>query len=66
MQTYYPAKSLWLSLPGDRRSAQMPLRTDDRNPVVALTERLDKVFAGLKWLAALVAILVVMLLIKGR
>ncbi|RQR38031.1 Na/Pi cotransporter family protein [Burkholderia sp. Bp9143] len=55
-----------VSLPGDGRSAQMPLRTDDRNPVVALTERLDKVFAGLKWLAALVAILVVVLLSKGR
>ncbi|MDN7905221.1 Na/Pi symporter [Burkholderia diffusa] len=55
-----------VSLPGGGRQAQMPLRTDDRNPVVALTERLDKVFAGLKWLAALVAILVVMLLIKER
>ncbi|RQS32513.1 Na/Pi cotransporter family protein [Burkholderia sp. Bp8992] len=55
-----------VSLPGDGRPAQMSLRTDDRNPVVALAERLDKVFSGLKWLAALVAILVVVLLIKGR
>jgi len=55
-----------VSLPGDGRSAQAPVRTDDRNPIGALTERLDKVFTGLKWLAALVAILVVVLLIKGR
>ncbi|AFQ50489.1 Na/Pi cotransporter family protein [Burkholderia cepacia] len=54
------------SLPGDGQSAQVPQRADDRNPVVALTERLDNVFAGLKWLAALVAILVIVLLIKGR
>ncbi|WP_321795786.1 Na/Pi symporter [Burkholderia sp. BCC1988] len=55
-----------VSLPRDGRSARMPLRTDDGNPVVALTERLDKVSTGLKWLAALVAILVVVLLSKGR
>ncbi|MGU7784624.1 Na/Pi cotransporter family protein [Burkholderia sp. PU8-34] len=53
-------------LPGDGRLAQVPVRTGDGNPIGALTERLDKVFTGLKWLVALVAILVVVLLIKGR
>ncbi|WP_241021564.1 hypothetical protein [Burkholderia sp. Ac-20353] len=55
-----------VSLPGEGRLAQVPVRTDDRNPIGALTERLDKVFTGLKWLAALVVILVIVLLIKGR
>ena len=43
-----------------------PVRTGDRDPIGALTERLDKAFGDLKRLAALVAILVVVLLIKGR
>ncbi|OMG72708.1 Na/Pi cotransporter family protein [Burkholderia ubonensis] len=55
-----------VSLPGDGRPAPLPVRTGDGNTIGALTDRLDKVFAGLKWLAALVAILVVVLLIKGR
>ncbi|UXU85310.1 Na/Pi cotransporter family protein [Burkholderia sp. S-53] len=55
-----------VNLPGDGRTAQVPVRAGDGNAIGALTERLDKVFAGLKWLAALVAILVVVLLIKGR
>ncbi|MBN3785917.1 Na/Pi symporter [Burkholderia sp. Ac-20353] len=55
-----------VSLPGDGSLAQVPVCADDRNPIGALTERLDKVFTGLKWLAALVAILVVVLVIKGR
>ncbi|WP_338642050.1 Na/Pi symporter [Burkholderia pyrrocinia] len=55
-----------VNLPGDGQTAQVPVRAGDGNAIGALTERLDKVFAGLKWLAALVAILVVVLLIKGR
>ncbi|KVC27373.1 Na/Pi cotransporter family protein [Burkholderia pseudomultivorans] len=55
-----------VSLPGDGQPAQVAVRAGDGNAIGALTERLDKVFAGLKWLAALVAILVVVLLIKGR
>ncbi|NIE61546.1 MULTISPECIES: Na/Pi symporter [unclassified Burkholderia] len=55
-----------VSLPGESRSAQVPVRTDDRSPIGALTEKLDNVFTGLKWLAALVAILVVVLLLKWR
>ncbi|RQS60982.1 Na/Pi cotransporter family protein [Burkholderia sp. Bp8963] len=55
-----------VSLPGDGSLAPVPVCTDDRNPVGILTEKLDKVFTGLKWLTALVAILVVVLVIKGR
>ncbi|MGK8780045.1 Na/Pi cotransporter family protein [Burkholderia cenocepacia] len=55
-----------VNLPGDGQPAQVAVRAGDGNAIGALTERLDKVFAGLKWLAALVAILVVVLLIKGR
>ncbi|TCW80240.1 Na/Pi cotransporter family protein [Burkholderia sp. SRS-46] len=55
-----------VSLPGEGQPAQVPARAGDGNTIGALTERLDKLFIGLKWLAALVAILVVVLLIKGR
>ncbi|KVN30535.1 Na/Pi cotransporter [Burkholderia pyrrocinia] len=55
-----------VSLPGEGRPAQVLARAGDGNANGALTERLDKLFLGLKWLAALVAILVVVLLIKGR
>lgn len=55
-----------VSLPGDGRPSQVAVRAGDGSAIGALTEKLDRLFTGLKWLAALVAILVVVLLVKGR